>query len=215
MEEVQEGSTKKVYLVTSAKPIDPETGDYSGTEFNCHACRVAIGGAVFTWKAQHWVLESANAAIGFYGGWGDPPGIELMQVGPEKHGLLLSVDDLAQGYAWSTKVLLMPLDKTIYEVWSIQDAQDNLGAIDPDDKVNKQVPYKSSATFRFYAANDGLSRDFYDIVVISRGKDRQDYAHPVKPENWTEIYRFSDGKYKLLSHKDFVRIREPQKKPIH
>jgi hypothetical protein len=210
--EVQEGSAKKTYFAISAKPINPETGDYSGAGYNCHGCSVAVGAGVFTWKGQQWVLESASAAVGFYGEWGHPPGIELVQVGPEKHGLLLSVNDEAQGFAGSNKILLLPINRTVAEVWFIEDENDNLGRIDPNDKSNHEVPYKSSATFKFFAANDGVSREYYDIEVISRGKDREDFGHPIKPENWTEIYRFKDGKYKLLSHKDFIEVKKPAKK---
>jgi len=48
--------------------------------------------------------------------------------------------------------------------------------------------------------------------VISTGKDREDFNNPIKPENWTEIYRFKDGEYKLLSHKDL--IEKPKTKPV-
>jgi len=163
---------------------------------------------------QHWVLESANAAVGFYGGWGSPPRIELVQIGPEKHGVLLSVDDMGQGYASSFKRLLTPLGKTVSEVWHIEDEQDNFGAIDPNDKLNRQVPYRSVSAFKFNAglSYDGGSPDYYDIEVISRGEDRVDFDHPLKHENWTEIYRFKDGKYRLLSHKDFVEIKRAKKK---
>ena len=203
--EVQKGT---IYLVTSAKPVNfPDN-------YECHACAPAIGVGVFAWKGQHWVLESANAAVGFYGGWGSPPWIELVQVGPEKHGLLLSDSDMGGGFASSGKALLTPLGKTVSEVWRIQDEQDDDGAYDPTDEYSPKVRYKSSAAFRFYATNldNGSLADYYDIEVISRGNSSKDLVH-LKPENWTEIYRFKDGKYKLLSHKDF--IENPKPKPVH
>jgi hypothetical protein len=212
--EVQESGAKKYYLATSAKPIDPKAGDFTGAGYNCHACSVAIGAGVFIWKAQHWILESANAAIGFYGGWGSSPKIKLVQVGPEKHGLLLSIDDLAQGYAWSNKELLMPVNTTIAEVWRIEDEQDDDGAYDPTDEYSPKVKYRSSAAFRFYAThldNGGLA-DYFDIEVISRGNSSSKDLIHLKPENWTEIYRFKDGKYSLLHHRDFIEIHKPQGK---
>jgi hypothetical protein len=108
----------------------------------------------------------------------------------------------------------MPLDKTVSEVWSIEDEQDNAGAYDPSDKLNKQAPYRSSAAFKFFAvgSNDGGSTDYFDLEVISRGQDRKDYGHPVKQENWTEVYRFSDGKFRLLNHRNFVEINKVRKK---
>jgi hypothetical protein len=207
MAEVQEGGTDKVYLVTSAVPANAPEG------YECHACAPAVGVAVFQAQEGNWALRSANAAIGFYGGWGRAPEVVLVHVGPEERGFLLSSHEVAQGYAWSNKTLLMPIDRTVAEVWSLQDEQDNLRAIDPDDKLNKQVPYRSSAAFRFYAAEseDGGSRDYYDIEVISRGTSSEDLTH-LKPENWTEIYRFSDGKYKMLRHRDFGEVKKAAKK---
>lgn len=199
MAEVQEDGTDKVYLVASARPANPPNG------FECHACRPAIGVAVFKWQGESWILQCANPATGFYGAWGDPPGVDLVKVGPEKHGLLLSERDLAQGFAWSSAMLLLPISGKVTESWRIQDEQDNLGAYDPTDKLNKQVPYRSSAAFKFIAADhlDG-SADYYDIEVESRGEDRKDLDHAVKQENWTETYRFTGGKYRLIRHTDFI-----------
>jgi len=212
MAKVSEDGEEKVYLATSAKPANfPDN-------YECHACATAIGVGVFAWLTNHWVLESANAAIGFYGGWGQPPRVELVQVGPEKHGVMLSTDDLAQGFASSWKVLLVPLDKTVAEAWSIDDEQDNFGAIDADDRLNKQVPYRSSAAFKFDTSDpEGGGADlddYFDIEVISRGNDRGDFGHPVKPENWTEIYRFRDGRYRLLRHKDSIEVKKSAGKKV-
>jgi len=207
MAEVQEGSAEKIYLVTSAKPVS-NSDDYS-----CHACAPAIGVGVFAWKEQHWALQSANAAVGFYGGLGSPPWVELMQIGPEKHGVLLSAGDMGGGYASSDKVLLTPLGKTVGEVLRIEDEQDDFGAYDPTDEYSPKVQYRSSAAFRFYATNTdtGSIADYYDIELISRGNSSKDLNH-LKPENWTEIYRFTDGKYKLLRHRDFIEVKKPGQK---
>jgi hypothetical protein len=208
--EVQEGDAAKVYVAASATPANTPAG------FQCHSCAPAIGAAVFAWQAKHLQLLSANAAVGFYGGWGRPPRIDFVEAGPEKHGLLLSIDDVGQGFASSSKVLLMPLEKTVSQVWSIEDEQDDLGAIDPVDKPNKLAPYRASAAFKFNVNDpeDGGEdfADFYDIEVISRGEDSNDGTH-LKPENWTEIYRFKDGKYRLLSHRDFTEVKKSARKP--
>ena len=205
MAEVGEDET---YLVASAKPAHAPAG------YDCHACAPAIGVAVFAAREGKWTLQSANPAVGFYGGWGAPPDINLVNVGLGKRGLLLSTEGIAQGFAWSSKVLLMPVGTTVAEVWSIQDEQDNSGAYDPDDKPFKQVPYRSSAAIRFYIAdpNDADSSGYDEIEVISRGNSSKDLVH-LKPENWTEIYHFKDGKYKLLSRKEFVEAKKPAPKP--
>jgi len=204
--EVREGSAVRAYVTASARPLKDALGNYE-----CHACLPSIGVAVFEKRAQQWVLESSNAAVGFYGGWGNPPGVDLVEVGPEKHGIVLSTDDIAQGFAWSTKSLLLPIGETVVEAWEIQDENDNLGSIDPDDKENHEVPYRASATFKFLPGDEIAegTRKYYELEVISRGEDREDYNHPIKPENWTEIYRFRDGKYRLVSHTDII---EPEKR---
>jgi hypothetical protein len=167
--------------------------------------------AVFQAQEGNWALRSENAAVGFYGGWGEPPELDLVHVRPDERGFLLSDSDMGQGYASSRKILLMEAGRSIDEVWSIQDNQDNLGAIDPDDKENEELAYRSSAAIRFVARDQedagGDPDAYYDIEVISRGNSSVDLTH-LKPENWTEIYRFSSCKYRLLSHKDFVEVKK-------
>lgn len=63
MAEVEEDGVEKVYVVASAAP-DGSPGGY-----DCHACAPAVGMAVFAWKTDHWELQSANPATGFYAGW--------------------------------------------------------------------------------------------------------------------------------------------------
>ena len=104
MSQVVEDGTKKIYLATSAIPNDAMWGG-----FHCHVCRPAIGVGVFAWQSRNWVLKSVNPAVGAYSGYGYPPGVELVQIGPEKHGLMLSADDLTHGRYASFKVLLAPL----------------------------------------------------------------------------------------------------------
>lgn len=208
MAQVPEGDATRVYLATSAKPAHDPMGEY-----NCHGCAPAIGAAVFVWKSQGWALESANAAIDFLGGWGEPPSVDLVAVGSEKHGLVLSSDDEGQGFSSSFKELLIPLGKGIENVWGIEDESDDVGAIDPDDKANSPPLYHSSAAIRFFAAED-VNEDnggYYDIEVISRGTSWQGWNHPVRPENWTEIFTFKDGKYRLSHRTMFSEVKKPRK----
>jgi hypothetical protein len=211
MAQVPEGDQTRIYLATSAKPSHDPAGEY-----NCHGCAPAIGAAVFVWQEQRWALESANPAVGFYGGWGDPPDVSLIAVGPRKHGLLLSLDDEGQGFSSSFKQLLLPIGKSVGEVWSIEDENDDLDAYDPNGKLSKLVPCRSSAVFRFLTepSATGPASDYYDIEVISRGSSWQDYSHPIKRENWTAVYAFKDGKYKLLRRVVFAEVKNAEK-PAH
>jgi hypothetical protein len=207
MAEVQEDKAEKIYLVASAKPASDPSG------YDCHACDPAIGVAVFTWQAEHWVLQSANAATGFWGGWGSPPYVDFVTVGPSKYGLILSLDNEGQGFASSYKVLLVPADKTVSNVWSIEDEQDDYGAYDPTDKFAIHVKYRSTAAIKYIGSDENANdrNDYYDIEVISRGNDMPGTSHRLKDENWTEIYRFSNGKYRLIQHKNYLEIKKPTK----
>jgi len=211
MAQVPEGDATRIYLATSAKPAHDPMGEY-----NCHACAPAIGAAVFVWQSQHWALESANVAIEFSQGWGEPPEIYLVVAGPQEHGLVLSSNDLAQGFAASGKELLLPVGKTVEAVWSIGDESDAFGKVDPTDKANSPPPYRSSAAFRFLSGDDGAAytgapSDYYDIEVISRGSSWEDYNHPVKRENWSAIYSFKNGKYRLVRKTSFAEVKNSGK----
>jgi len=205
--QVQEGDTTRIYLATSARPTR-----FPG-EFDCHACIPATGAAVYIWQGQHWALESANMTAAYLGGWGESPRVDMITIGPEKHGLLLSSTDMAFGYVSAFKELLAPLGKRIEEVWNLRDEDDNLAAIDPSDKVLNQPAYRTSAAFRFLASDEDASdnSDYYDIEVISRGHDREDLNHPIKSENWTEVYTFKNGKYTLSRRTAFTEVKKSAK----
>jgi hypothetical protein len=193
MSQVTEGADTRIYLATNAEPSQDPDG------FGCHLCAPAVGAAVFVWRGQRWELESSNVAIGFIGGYGGPPEASLVAVGPDKHGLLMWWGDEGQGFSSSYKELLLPIGNTVENAWSIEDENDNLDAVDSTDKQDPERPYRASAAFRFDYGDDTTSNDtgYYDIEVISRGEDGENYGHPFKSENWTEIYSFKDGKYRL------------------
>ena len=201
--EIQEGDTKKVYLVASAEP----------PEFKCHACRPAIGVAVFVWQSGAWALLSANTEVVFEGGWGWPPEVGLVSVGPERHGVMLENSNVALGFSSSYSRLLLPLGSSVLQAWVLKDEQDDYGAYDPTDNFIHLVRYRSSAAFKFVPRDDkdGERSDYYDIEVISRGEVQQDSRHPLKREDWSEIYRFSGTKYQLLKHTDFLETKKPGK----
>ena len=203
---VWEGNAAKTYAVASAKP--PK-------DYDCHSCEPAVGVGVFVWKDLRWVLESANPAVGFYGEFGSPPSVDLINAGPDKYGVILSTGFGGQGYYSSRKALILPCGSTASEVWSIDDEEDNYGAYDPSGENGPKVRYRSWAALRFTPSEDerGQFREFYDLEVSSRGLDRRGPKASLRSENWTETYRFSDGKYKLISHKDFLEVEKPNSKP--
>lgn len=115
----------------------------------------------------------------------------------------------AQGYSSASSVLLLPVGRTISDVWEIDTENDNFDACDPGDQEDPCIRYRASAAFRFVPGDRNSA--YYDIEVISRGKDREDLAHPLVNENWTDVYRFSRGEYRLIRHTAFAEAKEPAK----
>jgi hypothetical protein len=195
---------EETYLVTSAAPAHDPLG------FDCHSCEPAIGVAQFVRQDLKWKLEGANPTVGFYGSWGGPPSVSLMAIGPSKHGVLLSEDNGGQGYMFGSKWLLAPIGKTVAEVWNIQDEQDNFGAYDPKGVDGPSVRYRSSAAIRFsciFDASCAGGGGYFDIEVISRGQDQTGPTSKLKAQNWTNVYLFKDGGYKLVRHQRFIEAK--------
>jgi hypothetical protein len=207
---VNEDGVQKTYVIASAKPAHPPLS------YDCHSCAPAIGGAVFFWQSDRWHLQSVNPATGFFGSWGEPGDVDFVSVGPNLHGFLISTDFGGQGYYEASKTLLVSVGGTVKEVWKLQDEQDDIGAYDPTDIGADHTLYRSSAGVRFFADNEQHeeSRDYYEIEVISRGRDRRGKNNTMRQQNWTEIYRFSAGRYQLLSRKDFTE-NQKKRSPTH
>jgi hypothetical protein len=196
--------TEETYLVTSAVPAHAASG------FDCHSCEPAIGVAQFVWQDQKWKLEKANATVSFYGSWGGPPVVNLVAIGSSQYGVLLSKDDGGQGYMFGFKWLLAPIGKTVVEVWKLQDEQDNFGAYDPKGVDGPSIRYRSAAAIRFSCIFDDSCANgngYFDIEVISRGLDESGPKTSLKAQNWTDVYQFKDGKYKLVRHQEFIETK--------
>lgn len=195
---------EEIYLVTSAVPAHAPLG------FDCHSCEPAIGVAQFVWQDQKWNLEKANPTVGFYGSWGGPPFVNLMAIGPSQYGVLLSEDYGGQGYTDGSKWLLAPIGKTVAEVWNIHDEHDDFGAYDPKGVDGPSIRYRSAAAIRFSCIFDDSCANgngYFGIEVISRGLDRTGPKGSLKAQNWTDVYRFKDGKYKLVRRQGFFETK--------
>jgi hypothetical protein len=194
----------ETFIVTSAAPAHADSG------FDCHSCAPAIGVAQFVWQDQSWKLAAANATVDFYGEWGRPPSVNLIAIGPSRYGFLLSQDFGGQGYEEDSMWLLAPIGKNITEIWKLQDEQDDFGAYDPKGVDGPPIRYRSAAAIRFDCIFDdscGNGNGYFDIEVISRGFDESGAKRSLKAQNWTDVYQFKDGKYKLARHQTFIESR--------
>jgi hypothetical protein len=200
----QKHKIEEAYLVTSAVPAHDPSG------FGCHSCEPAIGVVQFVRRDEKWKLEKANATVGFYGSWGGPPSVDFMAIGPFHYGVMLSKEDGGQGYMSGSKWLLAPIGNTVAEVWNIQDEQDDFGAYDPKGVDGPSIRYRSAAAIRFSCIFDDSCANgngYFDIEVISRGLDEAGPKTSLKAQNWTDVYQFKDGKYKLVRHQSFIETK--------
>jgi hypothetical protein len=195
----QEGQEWKTYVVASASPGE------NPRDFECHGCAPAIGVAVLVWQDDHWLLRNSNAAVGFYGSWGGgPDDVELVGIGPARHGVILWTSGGGQGYHESEKHLIAPAQNTADEIWTLNDETDDSGAYDPTDKFAPHRRYYAEVAFKFiYVGND----DYYDILAMSRGTDG------IGKANWTKQYRFRDGQYRLFRTATYGERIVPASKP--
>jgi hypothetical protein len=202
-EKTIESGLAKYYFVTWATPE-------SWTEGSGRQCKVAIGATVFVWRNQGWNVESSNRFMASAGTYGYPPEpVKFMQIGTNKHGVLMETSDLTQGYEWTSVDMISPVGRDFRIVWSEGVSANNGGACSPDEKERMQYQmekcYESSASYRFVHKNNA---QYFDIRVVSSGTAMSPKGKVV-PENWEKSYRFTNGKYR-----EFRKVSTPPAKKV-
>ncbi len=86
-----ENGEKKYYLVTNAVPV--------GVEWNCISCGTVTGVFEFVERNNEWLFVASDWNMEPVGGsqFGQPPAVELVQIGPGRYGLKFSVRYQARG----------------------------------------------------------------------------------------------------------------------
>ncbi len=207
--EVNEDGIERTYVVASAEPSNKD-------RWECHVCGPAIGVAVFAMKSGQWILQCKNAATGFFGSFGQPGDVNLVAVGPHRHGVMLSADFGGQGYYESTETLLLPIGANITQVWSekvkLDDEGDDGGV---ERKISNRLRYTSFSGISFYwiGGPDGsLRHDYYDIATISHRSSYRIRTRWTKEEYWHDTYRFDGNKYIRNSHEKLADKPPPRKR---
>lgn len=82
------------------------------SEYDCHACTPMLGGAVFRREGDMWRIESTGLKIEQGHAWFDGlhGRLTLVRVGPDRHGLLQQIDDVAQGNESKRASLIFDVD---------------------------------------------------------------------------------------------------------
>jgi hypothetical protein len=176
-----------LYVATSAVPKG------APTEYRCHSCMAAVGGAVYSRTNGVWKLQASAPAAIYDGGWGDPPtGIELRICGPETYCFTVEDSFSGQGYSESTLKIFGPIGGSLQALLSVPFESDNAGAYDPKGVDGPDVWKRMSAGMRFLSDYNSKS-PFFDLELIgvrrscSKGHCTSSWKH--------QRYRYQKGRY--------------------
>lgn len=177
----------KLYVATSAVPKDIPT------EYNCHSCMAAVGGAVYTLIDGMWKLQSSAPAVIYSGGWGEPAaGIDVRLCGPETYCFTVSDSFSGQGYSDSTVKIFGAVGGSLRSLLSVSSESDNSGAYDPKGLDGPSTLRSMSAGIRFLVDYNSKS-PFFDLDLIrvqrtcSKGHCRSSWRQ--------RRYRYQGGRY--------------------
>ncbi|HEV2576278.1 MAG TPA: hypothetical protein VGU25_03610 [Acidobacteriaceae bacterium] len=150
----------------------------------CHACRAALGGAVYAPADGVWKLETAGAAAIYAGGWGGPPaGMELRGCGERTYCFVVEDGFTAQGNTDASLRVYGPVGSSVRGLLTIPVESD-----DPDGST------KLSAAVRFVPRASRLP--FFDAEVMTvRQKCANGHCSIMREET---VYRYRDGEYAEL-----------------
>lgn len=188
----KENGADKYILITQTRPF---SDGYNND--NCHGCAPLIGGFIFARQGNRWVMESQNKYITVIGKWGwltrnpydddhHPDTVELVNIGPEKHGVLIRFWDMSQGYEVYGIRLIVPY-KNMLKV-SLADGFEGAGDGACTDKAAKN---KQSIDLTFDKKDKG---EFYNVKVVKRW-NKGACSEGVKSVKETTKYKFADGLY--------------------
>ena len=110
---------------------------------NCHACKAALGIAIYEQVSTGWKPELLAPVVGRYGSWGklSSSGGELFSVvtvAPDKTGFVLFIEDMAQGAVTTIAHIFVPVKGAIKDAAEIPIRADATG--DCGDLVPPKMP---------------------------------------------------------------------------
>jgi hypothetical protein len=83
----------------------------------CHICGVQIEGAVFERTPDGWVMREYNSNIALVGSFGYVSKGELLQIGDQKHAVLLKSGYSNQGFSRGTGTIIAETDNSLNVVF--------------------------------------------------------------------------------------------------
>jgi hypothetical protein len=175
----KEDGIDKHVIITATAPADKD--------YQCHACELLIGGAVFRRSAGGWLIESQNKYVAAKGKYGSMEGeiISLLDIGPAKYGVLIRGTDSHQGYVANYVSLLVPYEKSINEALMLSIEGPSEGVCE-DAVWEQDIELKS-------VKSQKESPEYFDMDADYQYNDGE--CGEVESVKETEHFRFAKGKY--------------------
>jgi hypothetical protein len=189
---------EKVFLLTYAVPIgeNGRVGFEGDLPFECHACWVLVGAAVFVKTENEWHVESSRTAVTGGGGWGEPPAkAELVHVGPRRLGIEIIDENGGGGETTAEAKLVIPWGGKVNEALATPILEEAEGACGPN--PNKEV--QCAAYKRKLEFIPGKNPDYYDVLLSLRGfGEESERSRRPRRLRGSERLEFVGGVYEKL-----------------
>ena len=175
----KEGNDERALFVTQTVPDNNDT-------YECHACPVLLGAAVFYRSGNTWRILIRQDYLAVAGAWGKFHPGDRVRVGPSVIGILFHDESTGQGQRVGSALLIAPVDGTIRNLAVIDSTADNEGncgqAAGPCFKYTSRVAFVP-----------GQNPKFYDLTVNYSGTDLKD--DNVRDISRTDVYAYVKGQY--------------------
>jgi hypothetical protein len=179
---IDTGESPRAYVITNA-----------GSPGGCHGCAPLLGFGVFRFRDSRWQLESKNVDMVRFGSSGEPGNVDLVKIGPDLYGFMLTHYDGNGGYFSTSARLLAPKGNAIPEVWNGILDEDNEGAYDPTDKFAAAERIHVDAAYRFLY-NGESDHNLFQVISQGYGYGRGSTYHS---RNLVQTFRFVNDRYEL------------------
>lgn len=173
----QAGNDRRFLLMRVAPP-----------DYECHVCSPAVAGATFTKTDAGWRLDAFTKFIVTTGSYGAPPEGELVRMGPDRTGVLMTSAYEGQGITEGGFLLIAENAGKLSMALAVPGAfGDNSG--DCGEGLGPCYEFKSATAFV-----PGANPDWYDFTVSTEGAQKNDKGRIV-PAKKKQRFTFRDGKY--------------------
>ncbi|HAS52744.1 MAG TPA: hypothetical protein DCS42_00785 [Nitrospiraceae bacterium] len=174
----KQGTVERLYFFT-------QRADHG----ECQTCGATISAAAMTKVANGWRVDAVARNVLVQGAHGYGHGGELVKIGAERFGVLFETGGGNRGYYAGSKAFVYEHRGKLKDLSIYDTSGDNTGAC-----TEKEKCYSFDSTISFLPA---LPREFFDILVVTRGTDSERLGDGIIKINRTRRYTFNRGVYTL------------------